>query len=112
MSLFEYILVWALVNYNKPYMFVIQWKPLQLFTTQFKHLGSLHFLYSERLHSFENDDLNIIISNCIFFNSCDVKQPLLQSSVSHDPSKMVLIYWFAAQETFLIIINVENSRAA
>ncbi len=37
---------------------------------------------------------------------------LLQSSVSHDSSEIVLIYWFAAQETFLIIINIENSCAA
>ncbi len=36
----------------------------------------------------------------------------LQSSVSHDPSEIILICWFAAQETFLIIINVENSCAA
>ncbi len=36
---------------------------------------------------------------------------LLQSSVSHDPSKIILICWFAAQETF-IIINVENCCAA
>ncbi len=37
---------------------------------------------------------------------------LLQSSVSHDPSEIILIYWFAAQETFLIIINLEKSGAA
>jgi len=37
---------------------------------------------------------------------------LLQSSVSHDPSEITLIWWFDAQETFLIIISVENSRAA
>ncbi len=37
---------------------------------------------------------------------------LLQSSVSHDPSEIIIICWFAAQETFLIIINVENSCAA
>ncbi len=34
---------------------------------------------------------------------------LLQSSVSHDSSEIILICWFAAQETFLININVENS---
>jgi len=33
---------------------------------------------------------------------------LLQSSL-HDPSEIILICWFAAQETILIIINVENS---
>ncbi len=36
---------------------------------------------------------------------------LLQSSVSHDTSEIILIYWFGAQETFLIII-VESSCAA
>ncbi len=32
-----------------------------------------------------------------------------QSSVSRDPSEIILICWFAAQETF--IISVENSCA-
>jgi len=32
---------------------------------------------------------------------------LLQSSVSHDPSEIILICRFAAQETFLIITNAE-----
>jgi len=34
---------------------------------------------------------------------------LLQSSESHDPSEIILIWWFAAQETF--IINAELSCA-
>ncbi len=33
---------------------------------------------------------------------------LPQSSVSRDPSEIILICWFGAQETFIIIINVEN----
>ncbi len=32
---------------------------------------------------------------------------LLQFSASHDPSEIIIIYWFAAQETFLII-NAKN----
>ncbi len=36
---------------------------------------------------------------------------LLQSSVSHDPSEIILICCFAAQEAF-IVINIENSGAA
>ncbi len=36
------------------------------------------------------------------------QQPLLQSSVSHDPSEIILICWFDSQEAF-IILNVENS---
>jgi len=31
---------------------------------------------------------------------------------SYDPSEIILICWFATQETFLIIINVKNSCAA
>ncbi len=34
------------------------------------------------------------------------QQPLLKSSVSHDPSEIILVSLFAAQETLLIIINV------
>ncbi len=49
-----------------------------------------------------------IFKNVIY--SCDGKAVFsaswLQSSVSHDPSEIILICWFAAQETFP---NVENS---
>ncbi len=48
--------------------------------------------------------------------SCDGKAELyaqvLQALVSHDPSEIIVIYQFDVQETFLIIINVENSCAA
>ncbi len=37
---------------------------------------------------------------------------LHQSLLSHDPSEIILICRFDAQETFLTIINVENSCAA
>jgi len=37
---------------------------------------------------------------------------LLQSSVSHDPSEIILKCWFGAQETLLIIIIVETSCTA
>ncbi len=33
---------------------------------------------------------------------------LIQSSVSHDPSEIILICWFGAEETFLIIIIFET----
>ncbi len=46
-----------------------------------------------------------MFSNVIY--SCDGKAEfsasLLQSSVSHDTSEIILIYWFSAQETFLIV---------
>ncbi len=45
-------------------------------------------------------------------NKLNFQQPLLQSSVSRDPSE-ILTSWFGAQETFFFtIINVENSCAA
>ncbi len=41
----------------------------------------------------------------------DFSVSLLQSSVSNDPSEIILICWFAAQERFIIIINVKNRAA-
>ncbi len=34
------------------------------------------------------------------------EQPLIQSSVSQDPSEIILIFWFGAQETFLITVEI------
>jgi len=56
------------------------------------------------LHFFDHE----YNANTMFSVSILVK--LLQSSVSHDPSEIILR--FTALETFLLIINVENSRAA
>ncbi len=39
------------------------------------------------------------------------QQPFLQSSVSHNPSEITLMV-IGAQETFLIVISVDNSCAA
>ncbi len=51
-------------------------------------------------------------SNIIVRANLNFQQPFLQSSVSHDSSEVILICGFAAQEIFLIIINVENSCVA
>ncbi len=32
------------------------------------------------------------------------QQSLPQSSVSHDPSEIILICWFGAQETFFVVL--------
>ncbi len=53
----------------------------------------------------------ILKCNLLLGCKVEISESLLQSSVSHDPSEIIIIYWFAAQETFLIIINVENSCA-
>ncbi len=53
-----------------------------------------------------------IYSNVFLWCKAEFSASLLQSSLSHDPSEITLIRWFSAQETFLIIINVENSYAA
>ncbi len=47
------------------------------------------------------------ILKCNLFMWCKAES-LLQSSVSHDPSEIIRICWFAAQETFLIISSDEN----
>ncbi len=46
------------------------------------------------------------IENVIYY--CDAKLNF-QSSVSYDPSEIPLICYFAAQETFIFVIDVENS---
>ncbi len=38
------------------------------------------------------------------YSNAKLTASLLRSSVSHDPSEIILICWFAAQESFLIII--------
>ncbi len=56
----------------------------------------------------------------VFYNviySCEAKlnfqQPLLQSSVSNDPSEIILMCWFGNQKAYIFInINVKNSCAA
>ncbi len=49
--------------------------------------------------------------NLFLWCAAEFSASLLQSSVSHDPSEIILICWFAAQETFLIIIiNVKKYR--
>ncbi len=48
----------------------------------------------------------------IVIYSCDGKNDLLQFLVSDDTAEIILICWFGAQETFLIVINVENSHDA
>ncbi len=58
------------------------------------HISSQTLIYevTVSVSSSRSDDLSMTIS-----------ASLLQSSVSHDPSEIILICWFAAQETFLII---------
>ncbi len=55
-----------------------------------------------------------VIIQCVGMRLDEVQKTfsLLQSSTSHDSSEIILIRWFAAQETCTIIISVENSCAA
>jgi len=41
----------------------------------------------------------------LIYSWAEFSASLLQSSVSHDPLVIILIWWFDAQETFLIIIS-------
>jgi len=44
-----------------------------------------------------------------YIGKAEFSASLLQSSVSHDPSEILIICWFDAQDTFIIIINVQKS---
>ncbi len=48
--------------------------------------------------------------NWLLWSKAEFSASLLQSSVWHDPSEIIIICWFAAQETLLIIINVEKQH--
>ncbi len=85
----------------------------------------LHLLYLKKKKKQSSCEILLHFKVTVFyvniFNiliySCDGKAEflalLLQSSVSHDPSEIILICWFGAQETIIVIIsNVENSCAA
>ncbi len=55
----------------------------------------------------KNKYIIVILCCCDFgtWQSC-IFQPSLQSSVLRDPPEIILIYWFASQETFLLIIII------
>ncbi len=44
---------------------------------------------------------------CIPVIKAEFSASLLQSSVSHDPSEIILIYWLAAQETFFLLLMLK-----
>ncbi len=50
----------------------------------------------------------IVKCNLFLWCKAEYSASLLQSSVSYDPSEIILIWWFTAQDTFLIIIIVET----
>ncbi len=52
-------------------------------------------------------NLNILNKWC----KAEFVASLPQSSVSHDPSEIILTCWFDDQETFLTIMNVKNNCA-
>ncbi len=71
-----------------------------------KTVNSIIVKYRYNLKQFSM--LNILKCN-LFLWWLNFQHPLLQASVSHEHSENILIYWFYVQETFLIIINVENN---
>ncbi len=55
-----------------------------------------------------------VFKKCNLFLWCkaEFSASLLQSSVSHDPSEIILKFWFAAQEALLIIKTEKNNNNA
>ncbi len=90
-----------------------------LLKVSFAHQGCIYLIkirkyYETLLQSKTNVFFfNLFVKyNLFLWCKAEFSASLLQSSVSHDPSEIILICWFAAQETFLIINNAENSCAA
>ncbi len=53
------------------------------------------------------NEIYISLQNYYYF--IPVMQSWIYSSITpHGPSEIILTYWFAAQETFILIINIEN----
>ncbi len=86
-------------------------KPLSLSEWSIK-LSPLSSLLAHR-HVWDGWWIPVIIQ-CVGMRLHEVQKTfsLLQSPTSHDSSEIILIRWFAAQETCTIIINVGNSCAA
>ncbi len=114
-------------NVNITLIYIGQKKKLLKVTIKVLFVSFSSFVLSpcsSRLNLFDQKDskktailwnINCNINNCFYvnifwkiINSCDAKlnfhQPLLQSSVLHDPSEIILICWY--------IINVVNSCIA
>jgi len=64
------------------------------------------FIWSKKCYNLK-EWFTISIYFKVYDGKGEFSASLLQSSVSHDPSEIILIWWFADQETFIIIINVE-----
>ncbi len=55
---------------------------------------------------------NVLQCNLFLWWKAEFSASLLRSLVSHNPSEIILICWLAAEETYLIIMNMKNSCAA
>ncbi len=75
---------------------------LHLFDQKYKNNNIVTFYYKYHII------ILLLYYNIRPVNSCDGKAAIKQSSVSHDLSEIILIWWFAAQETIFIVINVET----
>ncbi len=82
-----------------------------------RYFNEISFIRSPRLHLFGRKNSNNV-KNCNHYKnviySCDANLIFKHhhtSSVSHDSSEIILICWFAAQETIIITINIEYSCA-
>ncbi len=77
------------------------------YTLPFKRLGSVQFFEIHLSYCFLTA-FYFLKCSLLLWCKAEFSASLFQSSVSHDPSEIIWICRFAAQETFLIIISVEN----
>jgi len=106
---------------NKTRRFVSQWgkkNSIEFYGQFIKHSSKYTsskvkgLLCSQRLLRFFFFYFNIFKKVIYSFDiRAEFSASLLQSSVSHDPSEIILIWWFGAQETVHLIIKFQNSCA-
>ncbi len=76
-------LLYKLMHNDFPLKPKVTWKECELLTPVNKH---------------------ILILTCNLFLWCNAEFSASLSSVSHDPSEIILICWFAVQETFFLLL--------
>ncbi len=82
------------------FLFILTVKPYQF--TPFRSLGLVEVGIGVSERSL------LCSQGCIYSINNRVKTAVQQSSVSRDPSEIIPICWFDAQEIFIIIINCWN----
>ncbi len=96
------ILLWIDFKMKNSYCLGVKFTTVQKFGLEifvmFVKVASAHQGYIYLIE--KKKCLHVVKCNLFLWCKAEFSASLLQSSVSHDPSEIILIYWFAAQKTF------------